>query len=286
MACRALFDVKQGAKNHHPWAAKRCPQNVDPNPTDTSAAACLTDGQISTLEFVYSRYAFATPLANGTQTFGMWLPNTDPSGSGLILKDRFAGQEGAEAGAPMHAHLGVLGVTGFLMKDLSANPLDYKEGGTFEHRRRELSAILDATNPDLSVFHQRGGKMIVTIGTNDTLASPGAQLDYFQSVVDKMGRQKVDQFARLFVMPQTGHGLSGTNYTVDGTGRELAPLAIPNRYDQVSLLLDWVEKGVAPAMSVTVTAGEKSLPLCSYPAYPKYQTGPPAAAASYVCAQP
>jgi len=37
---------------------------------------------------------------------------------------------------------------------------------------------------------------------------------------------------------------------------------------------------------VTVTAGEKSLPLCSYPAYPKYQTGSPAAAASYVCSQP
>jgi feruloyl esterase len=39
-------------------------------------------------------------------------------------------------------------------------------------------------------------------------------------------------------------------------------------------------------MSVTVAAGEKSLPLCSYPAYPKYQTGSPAAAASYVCSQP
>ena len=30
--------------------------------------------------------------------------------------------------------------------------------------------------------------MIVAIGTNDTLASPGAQLDYYQSVLDKMGR--------------------------------------------------------------------------------------------------
>ena len=65
MACRAIFDVSQGAPDRHPWAAKRCPDNVDPNPADTSAAACLTDGQISTLEFVYSRYTFATPLANG-----------------------------------------------------------------------------------------------------------------------------------------------------------------------------------------------------------------------------
>ena len=33
--------------------------------------------------------------------------------------------------------------------------------------------------------------MIVTIGTNDTLASPGAQLGYFQSVIERMGREKV-----------------------------------------------------------------------------------------------
>jgi len=286
MACRAVFDVKQGARNRHPWTAKRCANNVDPNPADTSADACLTDGQISTLEFVYSRYPFASPLAHGAKTFGMWVPNTDPSGSGLILKDRFAGQEGAPDGAAMHAHLGVLGVTGFLMKDLAANPLGYAEGGALNRRRQELSAILDATNPDLSAFQKRGGKMVVTIGTNDTLASPGAQLDYFQSVVDKMSRATVDQFARFYVMPQTGHGLSGTNYATDGEGKTIASAPIPNRYDQVGLLFDWVEKGVAPGMSVPVTAGEKSLPLCSYPTYPKYRSGPAAAAASYACSAP
>jgi feruloyl esterase len=283
-ACRAVFDVSQGARNRKPWAAKRCPDNVDPNPDDTSAGACLTDGQISTLEFTYSRYRFSTALAHGTRTFGMWVPNTDPSGSGLILNSRFRGQEGAAADAPMHTHLGVLGVTGFLMKDLSANPLDYTEGGAFNRRRQELSAILDATNPDLSAFQKRGGRMIVTIGTNDTLASPGAQLDYFQSVVDRMGRANVDRFARFFVMPQTGHGLTGSNYGVDGNGRTIPSQAIPNRYDQIGLLFDWVENNVAPGMSVTVTAGDKSLPLCSYPSYPRYREGAPAAASSYECA--
>jgi feruloyl esterase len=284
MACRATFDVTQGAKNRRPWAAKRCPNNVDPNPEDTSANACLTDGQISTLEFVYKRYPFSTPLANGTRSFGMWVPNTDPSGSGLILNARFRGQEGATESAPMHSHLGVLGVTGFLMNNLSANPLDYVEGGALKRRREELSAILDGTNPDLSAFQKRGGKMIVTIGTNDTLASPGAQLDYYQSVIDRMGRGVIDGFARLFVMPQTGHGLSGTNYTVDGEGRTIPARPIPNRYDQVGLLFDWVEKGVAPAMSVTVTAGGRSLPLCSYPSYPRYRSGDPASSSSYDCA--
>jgi len=185
----------------------------------------------------------------------------------------------------MHSHLGVLGVTGFLMKNLAANPLDYVEGGAFDARRQQLSAVLDATNPDLSAFAKRGGRMIVTIGTNDTLASPGAQLDYYQSVLDRMGRPAVDSFARLYVMPQAGHGLSGTNYGQTGEGRTIPTSPIPNRYDQVGLLLDWVENGKAPGMSVTVTAGEKSLPLCSYPAYPRFRGGDTASAASYECAR-
>ena len=285
MGCRARFDGTQIAPSRRPWAAKRCPNNVDPDPVDTSANACLTDGQISTLELTYSRYRFASPLAHGAQTFGMWVPNTDPSGSGLILNTRFRGQEGAAADAAMHSHLGVLGVTGFLMKDLSANPLDYVEGGAFNRRRQELSATLDSTNPDLSAFQKRGGKLIVTIGTNDTLASPGAQLDYYQSVLDRMGRANVDRFARLFVMPQAGHGLSGTNYGTDGEGRTIPSAPIPNRYDQVGLLIDWVENDTAPGMSVTLTAGERSLPLCSYPTYPRYVGGAHGAAGSYQCAR-
>jgi len=285
MACRAIFDVSQGAPNRNPWASKGCTNNIDPNPADTSAAACLTDGQISTLKVVYSRYKFATPLANGTTTFGMWVPNTDPSGSGLIANARFKGQEGAPENANNHFHLGVLGVTGFLMKNTSGNPLDYVEGGALNGRREEISAWLDATNPDLSAFARRGGKMIVAIGTNDTLASPGAQLDYYQSVLDKMGRSAVDGFARFYVVPQTGHGLTGSSYTANGDGATIPAAQIPSRFDRVAMLLDWVEKGAAPPKSATVTGNAGTLPLCSYPTYPKYAEGPVTNAGSYTCAE-
>ncbi len=201
--------------------------------------------------------SFAEPLANGVKTFGMWLPNTDPSGSGLIANARFRGQEGAAENAPTLNWLGVLGVTGFLMQDLHANPLDYVEGGKFNARRQEMSAILDSTNPDFSAFVERGGKMIVAIGSNDTLASPGTQLDFYQSVLDKMGRSKVDSFARLYVLPQTGHGLTGTNYTTDGEGKKLEAKPVPNTFDRVALLTDWVENGIAPGKSIKVTAGDR-----------------------------
>ena len=283
-ACRAVFDLTEGAPGRHPWAAKRCPNNVDPDPADASARACLTDGQISTLELVYSRYRFATPLAHGVQTFGMWVPNIDPSGSGLIADARFRGQEGAAADAPMHAHLGVLGVTGFLMRDLSANPLDYSEGGPLNHRREELSPILDSTDPDLGAFARRGGRLIVTIGTNDTLASPGAQLDYYQSVIQTMGRQAVDAFARFFVIPQANHGLMAATSDIDGNGQPVARTPLPSAYERFAVLVDWVERKTAPPMSLTVTGNGRSMPLCSYPSYPRYTSGPTTAASSYTCA--
>ncbi|MGO9108065.1 MAG: tannase/feruloyl esterase family alpha/beta hydrolase [Thermoguttaceae bacterium] len=286
MAARALFDVSGGPADRNPWAALRAPSGIDANPNDTSAAARLTDGQIETLKFVYSRYKFSTPLANGVRSFGMWLPNTDPGGSGLIADVRYRGQEGAVDNAPIHSHLGVLGVTGFLMRDLRANPLDYVEGGTLNKRREQISEWLDATNPDLSAFYRRGGKMIVTIGTNDTLASPGAQLDYFQSVLNKMGRDQVDAFARFFVIPQAGHGLSGSSYRINGDGQAAPTTPIPNNYDRLKLIAAWVEENQAPAKTLVVTAGRRSLPLCSYPNYPKYVGGPPESAESYVSAAP
>ena len=270
IACRGRFDMSQGSPARNPWESKRCPNNVDPNPADTSPAACLTDGQIATLKVVYSRYRFATPLANHARTFGMWLPNTDPSGSGLIVDTRFKGQEGAAENAPMHAHLGVLGVTGFLMGDPQSNPIDYVEGGVLDRRRRELSEWLDSTDPDLSRFAARGGKLIAAIGTDDTLASPGAQLDYYQSVIETMGRSTVDSFARFFVIPQVGHGLRGNTYSIDGEGKTIPVTPIPSAFDRVQLLTDWVEHSRVPGKSITVTAGDTRMPMCSYPMYPKY----------------
>jgi feruloyl esterase len=101
-----------------------------------------------------------------------------------------------------------------------------------------------------------------------------------------MGQPAVDQFARFFVIPQTGHGLNGTNYSVDGDGKTIPSTAIPNGFNRLNVLVDWVEKKVVPGKSLVVTAGEKSLPLCSYPAYPKYLSGPTGSASSYVCAAP
>jgi len=296
LASRAIFNVTDGIGPYDPWAALRAPNGIDPNPNDTSASAKLSNGQIKTLELCYSPYKFTTPLANGVKSFGMWLPTITPDDFSMITGTRYKGQEGASENAPIHTSLGTLGVTGFLMQDIKANPLDYVEGGPLNKRREEISEWLDATNPDLSAFYKRGGKIIVTIGTMDNTASSGAQLDYYQSLINKMGQKKIDNFARLYVIPQAGHGLSGKSFKMNGDGKSVTVRNIPrpNSDDKIDLLISWVEKNQAPAKTlvvgengrIDVNVQGKGYLLCSYPNYPRYVEGPAEQVSSYVSAAP
>lgn len=296
VAAREIFNVNDEIGPDDPWAALRAPNNTDPNPLDTTASAKLTDGQIETLEFSYSSYYFANPLANGVKSFGMWTPTTEPDGFGMITDTRYKGQEGADEDAPVFTHLGSLGVTGFLMQDLSANPLDYVEGGKWEKRRQQLSQWLDSTDPDLSDFYQRGGKIIFTIGAIDNIASSGAQMDYYQSLIDEMGQDILDEFARLYVVPNGNHILFGSSYHENGNGKpiEVKPIPAPNHMQKIDMLIDWVEHKAAPAKTLVVDEkgnmgtdpNVKGYLLCSYPNYQEYTGGPVEMAASYKSAAP
>ncbi|HUG97962.1 MAG TPA: tannase/feruloyl esterase family alpha/beta hydrolase, partial [Gammaproteobacteria bacterium] len=275
--CRALFNVNDGGREPDPWAKLRCPGNADPNPQNASIGDCLTAEQIETVNFVFSTYMSPANLANGRETFGMWAPSTavagaggfgPPPGSGapgrgapvramappgaLFVAERYRGQEGAADDAPIFSTLGSEGVNGITMQELSANPLDYD---VEKHRARheQISPWLDSTDPDLSGFRKSGGRLIVVVGTDDLVAPSGEQLDYYQSVLDTMGRSAVDEFARFYVLPQTGHSLSGFSASVDGRGAALQPAPIPNGIDRFALLRNWVERGEAPGRSEVVT---------------------------------
>jgi len=342
--CRAIFNVNDGIGESDPWAAKRCENDVDPNPEDASQAACLTSGQIETLELVFSNFEPDADLANGRTNFGMSAPTSavgNPAalvgegfgagagggaraggppggareggpagrgargggarggarggfaggppggggGGGLFTGQRYLGQEGAPEDARAFTALGSIGVNGFMMQDIGANPLDY-DVDLYRERREQISEWMDTTDPDLGAFRARGGKLIVAVGTDDTIASSGEQLNYYQTVIDTMGRETVDSFARLYVLPQAGHGLSGRAAPIDGEGNAVQGGAIPSSFDRFALLQAWVENGVAPGKSVVVTAASSSLPMCSYPEYPKYMSGDASAASSYACTMP
>jgi feruloyl esterase len=207
------------------------------------------------------------------------------AGGGFLAAQRFRGQEGAAADAPSFNNQGTIGVVGFVMQDLDANPIDY-DVRRYRARRELVSQWLDSTDPDFGPFRKRGGKLLVTVGTDDTTASSGEQQNFYQTVLDKMGRKTVDSFARLYVVPQGGHGLTGRSAPINGDGQRAESLQVASNADRFGLLQAWVEKGIAPGRSVEVTAGARSMPMCSYPEYPHYRGGDLNQAASYACTAP
>jgi feruloyl esterase len=80
--------------------------------------------------------------------------------------------------------------------------------------------------------------------------------------------------------------LSGNSYGINGDGQAIPVTSIPNQFDKLGPITAWVEKNQAPAKTLVVTSKGRSLPLCSYPNYPKYVGGPPESASSYVSTAP
>ena len=144
--------------------------------------------------------------------------------------------------------------------------------------KEKTEAIIDATNPDLSAFKARGGKLIEYYGWADGLAPPGFTLGYHEDVVKKIGsRAAVDDFYRLFMVPGMGHCGGGTG---------------PDHFDAVGALETWVEKGVAPDRMVASRVdkdgkADMTRPICPYPQGPKYLgTGSTNEARNFYCAAP
>ena len=152
---------------------------------------------------------------------------------------------------------------------------------------------LNATDPDLSRFRKRGGKLILYHGWSDAAIAPQNAIDYYKSVVAKMGAEQAGGFVRLFMVPGMQHcgGGSGTNsfgqFTVSsGEGDR----------DIDAALERWVENGIAPERIVAAkrksdldptSAIVRTRPLCAYPLLAHYKgSGSTDDAANFACAKP
>ncbi len=120
-------------------------------------------------------------------------------------------------------------------------------------RMEELRQILDATDPDLSAFRRRGGKLLMYFGWADPQLNPLMGVEYYEQVVEKMGPSTGD-FARLYMVPGMFHCGGGV-----GTGV----------FDTATPLVRWVEASAAPDQieASRVVAGKvvRTRPLCPYP---------------------
>ena len=143
--------------------------------------------------------------------------------------------------------------------------------------------ILNATNPDLTAFEGRGGKLILFQGWSDPLVSPLATVNYYESVVTRMSRANAERFTRLYMVPGMPHCFGGSGPNTFGT-------------TMLTALQHWVEKGVAPQAIIATkyrTNGDPasgivlSRPLFPYPEVARYQgTGSTDVAANFACGAP
>jgi hypothetical protein len=123
-----------------------------------------------------------------------------------------------------------------------------------------FSKVIDATNPDLTKLKKRGGKIIHYHGWADALVNPQMSVDYYESVMKKLGAQQTKEFYRLYMIPGMFHCAGGVGC---------------DRADWFTPVVNWVEKGVAPgALAGSRVANGTTVmtrPHCVYPEIAKYK---------------
>ena len=136
-------------------------------------------------------------------------------------------------------------------------------------------ALLNATDPDLSRFRARGGKILSYFGWADPALNPLMGVGYYESVMQTMGAATASSI-RLFMVPGVFHCRGGVG---------------PDRVDTITPSMAWVEKGAAPDRLVaTQKVGDttrRTRPLCVYPQVATLRgQGSVDDAGSFVCGPP
>ncbi len=289
-ACDALDGLADGVVNNYlacpariNLQALRCTGGADTGDT------CLSDAQIATVASVHAPYTFAFNFANGLDTYPQWLygneTSADPVNPTMTRWVTGTAPPTVPVDATTAATQWLYGnnfVRFFVVRDANFDARTYNPNN-YVARVQAVSQIIDSSNPDLSAFFARGGKLILRENMGDLAQSPIAGIAYFASVASRVGQAVVDQSARLYVSPASTH-TGNANSVTDGT-------AVATMVDLLDPLDRWVTAGQAPADALVQTvkattppfATQASRPMCRYPNYPRYLGGDRTLASSYGC---
>jgi feruloyl esterase len=138
----------------------------------------------------------------------------------------------------------------FIYQDPSFDFLKADLGPKYDRDRQAAAKIIDATDPDLTPFKKRGGKLIQYHGWNDPAIPPLGSIRYRDEMISAMG--DTSGFYRLYMVP-------GMLHCGGGAG--------PNQVDWLALIDGWVDGGRAPdQLTATANRGATGTQLlCPYP---------------------
>ena len=224
---------------------------------------CLTEGQVEAVRKIYAgpKYPDGRRISYGL------LPGSESGWGAKYTGIKDVNTQGGVADR--------LFIKLSVMNDMNYDLKTFDWNRDMDFMQEKTAAAIDAVNPDLSGFRDAGGKLIVFYGWADDLAPPQQNPDYYESVVKKHGsRAEVENFYRLFMVPGMGHCSGGVG---------------PNKFNMLTALENWSEKGQAPDQVVATrldAAGKPDMtrPLCPWPQVAKYNgVGSPNDAKNFYC---
>ncbi len=238
-------------------------------PVGSDGSECFSDAQIGALEKVYGDL-----MSNGKKLF----PGL-PVGSEVMVPAQGSARSGWDPWIVRDGEPTVSASFGetFLKNMAFGAPNPKYDWTAFDYDRdppklETIRTVLEATDPDLTTFKARGGKILMYFGWADPALNPLMGINYYENVRARMGVSTPD-FFRLFMVPGMFHCGGGVGV---------------NDFDAITPLVSWVEKGTVPAKLIGSRTVEgkvvRTRPLCVYPEVAKYTgTGSVDDAANFVC---
>ena len=241
----------------------------------TDQPDCFTVNQIHALERIYGDV-----MSHGERFFPGW-----PVGAEIAGPNGQSGWIGQEINGPNGA--GAWTQYGYNFLRFIVSP---KEGtidadpakafsqfdlDKYSTQVEEAHQVIDANDPDLTLFRKHGGKLLMYFGWADPQLNPKMGVDYYEKASAAMGDSTTD-FFRLFMVPGMFHCGGGVGTSV---------------FDSATPLVKWVEAGEAPVRieASRVLDGKvvRTRPLCPYPQVARYKgSGSIDDSSSFTCVRP
>jgi hypothetical protein len=238
------------------------------------SATCLTQPQITALDKIYA----GARNSHGQQIYQGFLPGSESGPLGWVIWT-----SGRAPHTSAHYALATQGGANLIYQNAAWDFRTFNLDRDVKVADDTMGRQLNAVDPNLKAFKKNGGKLIVDHGWSDAALPPMGTVDYYNSVVTKMGRKDSASFSRLYMVP-------GMQHCVGGPG--------PNTFGgaMTSALEHWMEDGVAPGAIIATkykTDGDpasgvmRTRPLCPYPQVARYKgTGGTDEAANFTCKAP